>query len=89
MDYQLGPNVAFEARWDRRRLDHVIEDSAIYNPAVGETFVIVNPGQGVNRTFNGFCNFLYGVAPDCSPDTCPPNRDHSAGPQLRRHGIPR
>ncbi len=25
-----------------------------------ETFVIVNPGQGVNATFSGFCNFLYG-----------------------------
>lgn len=66
VDYQLSQNVAFEARWDRRRLDHVIEDSAIYNPAVGETFVIVNPGQGVNNTFNNFYNFLYGQAPDCS-----------------------
>ena len=61
MDYQLSRNVAFEARYDRRRLDHVIEDSAIYNPAVGETFVVVNPGQGVNSTFSGFCNFLYGA----------------------------
>jgi hypothetical protein len=73
VDYQLGTNLAFEARWDRRRLDHVIEDSAIYNPAVGETFVIVNPGQGVNATFNGFYNFLYGVAPDCSAG-CPPQK---------------
>lgn len=72
VDYQLGQNVAFEARWDRRRLDHVIEDSAIFNPAVGETFVIVNPGQGVNRTFSSFYNFLYGQAPDCS-NGCPPN----------------
>ena len=71
VDYQLSQNVAFEARWDRRRLDHVIEDSAIYNPAVGETFVIVNPGQGVNRTFNGFYNFLYGTAPTCG-GSCPP-----------------
>ena len=61
VDYQLSRNVAFEARYDRRRLDHVIEDSAIYNPAVGETFVVVNPGQGVNSTFSGFCNFLYGA----------------------------
>ncbi|MDE3187715.1 MAG: carboxypeptidase regulatory-like domain-containing protein [Acidobacteriota bacterium] len=66
VDYQMSQNIAFEARWDRRRLDHVIEDSAIFNPAVGETFVIVNPGQGVNSTFNGFYNFLYGAAPDCS-----------------------
>ncbi len=73
VDYQLGQNLAFEARWDRRRLDHVIEDSAIFNPAVGETFVIVNPGQGVNATFNGFYNFLYGNAPDCSTG-CPPQK---------------
>jgi hypothetical protein len=73
VDYQLSPNFAFEARWDRRRLDHVIEDSAIFNPAVGETFVIVNPGQGVNSTFTNFYNFLYGTPPDCSLG-CPPNK---------------
>ena len=73
VDYQLKPNVSLEVRWDRRRLDHVIEDSAIYNPAVGETFVIVNPGQGVNSTFSGFYNFLYGSAPDCSGG-CPPDK---------------
>lgn len=73
VDYQLSPTLAFEARWDRRRLDHAIEDSAIYNPSVGETFVIVNPGQGVNSTFSGFYNFLYGSAPDCSGG-CPPDK---------------
>jgi hypothetical protein len=74
-DYQISRNLAFEARWDRRRLDHVIEDSAIFNPNVGETFVIVNPGQGVNRTFNGFYNFLYPQNPlACSAaEPCPPN----------------
>ncbi|MGA3082148.1 MAG: TonB-dependent receptor, partial [Terracidiphilus sp.] len=74
VDYQFKPEVAFEARWDRRRLDHAIEDSAIFNPAVGETFVIVNPGQGVNSTFNGFWNFLYGTPPDCTTNTCPANQ---------------
>jgi hypothetical protein len=78
-DYQLEKNLAFEARWDRRRLDHVIEDSAIYNPAVGETFVIVNPGQGTDRTFSSFYNFLYPNAASGGPLTCtstnpcPPN----------------
>jgi hypothetical protein len=78
-DYQLEKNLAFEARWDRRRLDHVIEDSAIYNPSVGETFVIVNPGQGTNRTFSDFYNFLYPNAAAGGPLTCssaspcPPN----------------
>jgi hypothetical protein len=75
-DYQLAPSLAFEARWDRRRLDHVIEDSALANPAIGETFVIVNPGQGANATFDKFWNFLYGLNPGdpgASPcPTCPP-----------------
>ena len=65
-DYQVSRTVALEVRYDRRRLDHVIEDAAVYNPAIGETFVIVNPGQGVNATVSGYCNFLYGYgAPGC------------------------
>jgi len=72
VDYQLSPTLAFEARYDRRRLDHVIEDSAIFNPAVGETFVIVNPGQGINSTFDKFYNFLYGVTTSNCGSACPP-----------------
>jgi hypothetical protein len=72
VDYQLTPTLAFEARYDRRRLDHVIEDSAIYNPAVGETFVIVNPGQGVDSTYDKFFNFLYGVNNSNCGSACPP-----------------
>jgi hypothetical protein len=76
VDYQLSKNLAFEARWDRRRLDHVIEDSSIVaqtGPTAGsETFVIGNPGQGVENTFNSFYNFLYGSAPPaCSGAGCP------------------
>jgi len=63
VDYQISKSLSFEARWDRRRLDHVIEDSALYNPNIGETFVINNPGQGVGKTFAGFWNFLYGCSP--------------------------
>ncbi len=67
VDYQLTRTVAFEARYDRRRLDRVIEDSSVYNPNSGETFVIVNPGFGINSTFAGFCNFLYGAgASNCA-----------------------
>ncbi len=78
VDYQIKKNLAFEARWDRTRLDHAIEDSAIFDPSVGETFVIVNPGQGANKTFDGFYNFLYGTPSGCgtgAPGTaaCPPN----------------
>jgi hypothetical protein len=77
VDYQLTRTLAFEARYDRRRLDHVIEDSSIFNPAIGETFVIVNPGEGVNRTFSGFYNFLAGLTPGspgsstCTPTSTP------------------
>ena len=74
VDYQISPTVAFEARCDRRRVDHIIEDAALANPGIGETFVIVNPGQGVNRTFNGFWNFLYGTPPDCVDNPCPANQ---------------
>jgi hypothetical protein len=68
VDYQLSRTVAVEARYDRRRLDHVIEDAAVYNPLIGETFVIVNPGQGVNHSIISYCNFLYGQGnAGCSP----------------------
>jgi len=78
-DYQLGKNLALEARWDRRRLDHAIEDAAIFNPAIGETFVIVNPGQGINSTFNKFWTFLYGAPPPaCSGNACPPQKMFAA-----------
>jgi len=66
-DYQISRTVSVEARWDRRRLDHVIEDSAIYNPTIGETFVIVNPGQGSDNTFSSFCQFEAGTGnPGCN-----------------------
>ena len=71
VDYLLSPNLGLEVRWDRRRLDSAIEDAAIFNPAVGETFVIINPGQGVDNTFNNYWTFLYGVAPDCVNNPCP------------------
>jgi len=77
IDYQIRRNLAFEVRWDRRRLDHAIEDSSIFattGPAAGsETFVVGNPGQGSERSFDSFYNFLYGAAPPaCSGAGCPP-----------------
>jgi len=69
VDYQIRHNLALEVRWDRRRLDHVIEDSSLY--AGGETFVIGNPGQGVEHSFSSFYNFLY---PD-TPLVCDPSAD--------------
>jgi hypothetical protein len=76
MDYQLRHNLALEVRWDRRRLDHAIEDSSLY--AGGETFVIGNPGEGVESTYSGFNNFLYPNAPlvcdAASGLLCPPDK---------------
>src|SRR5580692_5618285 len=87
IDYQLSPSVAFEARYDRRRLDHVIEDSSLFSPVTGgETFVIVNPGQGINSTYDKFFNFLYGVNnSNCGaacPSTIPAQRNYD-GVELR------
>jgi hypothetical protein len=78
VDYQISKTLAFEARWDRRRLDNAIEDSSIFStvgPTAGsETFVIGNPGKGIERTFNSFYHFLYPSTPPpaCSGATCPP-----------------
>jgi hypothetical protein len=58
VDYQLGPAWAFEARYDRRRLDHVIEDASLSDKAWGETYTIVNPGENVNSTIDGYANYL-------------------------------
>jgi hypothetical protein len=67
LDYQISSTTAFEARWDRRRLDHAIEDAAIYNPqAGGENFEIVNPGEGPDATWNGYWKYLYGTTGDCN-----------------------
>lgn len=66
LDHQFAKDVAFEVRWDRRRLDNAIEDAALYSAALAsETFVIVNPGKGVNSTYDGFYNFLYGQPSGC------------------------
>jgi hypothetical protein len=57
-DYQLGPHWSFEARYDRRRLDHVIEDSSLSDTIWGEIYAIVNPGEGVDKTIDGYAAFL-------------------------------
>jgi hypothetical protein len=78
MDYQVRKDLALEVRWDRRRLDHVIEDSSIINDG-NETFVIGNPGQGVEKTFDSFYSFLYGTPPAaCSGNACPAQRMFAA-----------
>src|SRR5580692_2806869 len=61
VDYQLGKDWAFEARYDRRRLDHVIEDASLADPNNFEMYTIVNPGEGVNKTINGYANYLQSI----------------------------
>jgi hypothetical protein len=57
-DYQIARDWAFEARYDRRRLDRAIEDASLADPFAFEIYTIVNPGQGVNKTIDGYANFL-------------------------------
>jgi hypothetical protein len=58
VDYQISKSLAFEARYDRRRLDHVIEDASLADPNLFEIYTIVNPGEGVNKTIDGYANYL-------------------------------
>ena len=67
VDYQIAKDWAFEARYDRRRLDHVIEDASLADPTAFEIYTIVNPGQGVNKTLNGYANFLTGLGAAYGP----------------------
>jgi hypothetical protein len=57
-DYQISPKWAFEARYDRRRLDHVIEDASLSDTTWGEIYSIVNPGEGVDKTIDGYASYL-------------------------------
>jgi len=68
-DYQLNKDWAFEARYDRRRLDHVIEDASLSDPSAFEIYSVVNPGQGVNKTLNGYANFLTSLGDAYGPGT--------------------
>lgn len=61
VDYQLNRNWALEARYDRRRLDHAIEDASLADPQNFEMYTIVNPGQGVNKTIDGYANYLRSI----------------------------
>jgi hypothetical protein len=87
VDYEIKPGWALEARYDRRRLDHVIEDASLADPVNFELYTIVNPGEGVNKTIDGYADYLtsigeaYGVpgvsfntaAPFGTCPSCPPN----------------
>src|SRR5713226_5423447 len=64
VDYQVSRDWAFEARYDRRRLDDVSEDASLSDPAWGETYTIVNPGEGVNKTIDGYAAYLTSLGED-------------------------
>jgi hypothetical protein len=81
IDYALGRNLALEVRYDRRRLDAAIEDSSIFSNG-NETFVIGNPGLGVEKTYTSFYNYLYQpdlpqnaafIRPACTGTGCVPD----------------
>jgi len=66
-DYQIGRDWAFEARYDRRRLDHAIEDASLADEYQFELYTIVNPGQGVDSTFDGYANYLTSIGAAYGP----------------------
>jgi outer membrane receptor protein involved in Fe transport len=66
-DFQIKKDVAVEVRWDRRRLDHVIEDAGVFVNG-NEVFSIVNPSEGINK-INNICGA------GC-PSNVKPNRNY-------------
>ena len=71
VDYQVAKNWAFEARYDRRRLDHAIEDSSLSAPCCIEYYAIVNPGQGVDSNINQYAAFLRSLGAGFGPGVPP------------------
>lgn len=53
LEYQLNPQFVLSARWDRRRLDHIIEDAGVLDSDGNENFSIVNPGEGIDTNITG------------------------------------
>ena len=69
VDYQLKRDWAIEARYDRRRLDHVIEDASLADPNAFEIYTIVNPGENKNQTIDGYANYLTSIGDAYGPGT--------------------
>jgi hypothetical protein len=73
-DYQIKRDWALEVRYDRRRLDHVIEDASLEDPDSGtELYSIVNPGQGVDKTLDGYATYLGSIGSAFGPGVSPFN----------------
>jgi len=60
-EYEIKPGYSASIRYDRRRLDHVIEDASLSDVNWGETYTIVNPGEGVNSTIDGYATYLASI----------------------------
>jgi hypothetical protein len=60
-EYEIKPGYSASARYNRRRLDHIIEDASLSDVNWGETYTIVNPGEGVNSTINGYATYLASI----------------------------
>ena len=78
-DYQINKDWAFEARYDRRRLDHVIEDASLSDKEAFEIYTVVNPGQGVNKTIDGYANYLTSLGDAYGPGTAAFNANADFG----------
>jgi hypothetical protein len=70
-DYQISKDWALEVRYDRRRLDHAIEDASLSAPCCIEFYAIVNPGQGVNKDINQYAAFLRSLGAGYGPGVQP------------------
>jgi hypothetical protein len=79
VDYQLGRDWALEARYDRRRLDHVIEDASLADEDAFEIYTIVNPGENVNKTVDGYANYLTSLGDAYGPGTAAFNANDDFG----------
>jgi len=70
-DYEISPSLALEVRYDRRRLDHVIEDASLADPTLGEIYTVVNPGEGVDSTLDGYAAYLQSLGQGFLINTSP------------------
>ncbi|MDR3762868.1 MAG: TonB-dependent receptor [Acidobacteriota bacterium] len=61
LDTEISKDLAFEVRWDRHRLDHVIEDMSLSDVNWGELYAIGNPGEGVNKTIDSYATYLHSL----------------------------
>lgn len=49
VSYQIAKSWALNVTWDRRRLDHAIEDMGVLDSEGNENFFVGNPGEGVDK----------------------------------------